>query len=88
LFLDEIGDLAFGLQSKLLRFLEQGEIQRLGSNDTFRVDVRVIRGNKCSTARFSPAKKLFEKICIIGLSVFSSRFTHLLRDRMEESEIY
>jgi transcriptional regulator with GAF, ATPase, and Fis domain len=42
LFLDEIGELPVNLQSKLLRFLENGEIQRLGSSDVFRVDVRVV----------------------------------------------
>lgn len=42
LFLDEIGELPIHLQSKLLRFLEQGELQRLGSSDTVRVDVRVV----------------------------------------------
>jgi len=42
LFLDEIGDMPLGLQSKLLRFLEHGELQRLGTTDTFSVDVRVI----------------------------------------------
>ena len=42
LFLDEIGDLPLGLQSKLLRFLERGELQRLGSSDHCQVDVRVV----------------------------------------------
>jgi len=42
LFLDEIGELPLGLQSKLLRFLEQKEVQRLGAADTVRVDVRVV----------------------------------------------
>jgi len=42
LFLDEIGELPMGLQAKLLRFLEYGEVQRLGSTDTFKVDVRVV----------------------------------------------
>ena len=42
LFLDEISDLPLGMQAKLLRFLEQKEVQRLGSSETTRVDVRVV----------------------------------------------
>jgi transcriptional regulator with GAF, ATPase, and Fis domain len=42
LFLDEIGEMPLGLQSKLLRFVECGELQRIGDNETVRVDVRII----------------------------------------------
>jgi DNA-binding NtrC family response regulator len=42
LFLDEIGEMPLSLQPKLLRFLEQKEIQRLGSADVVRVDARVV----------------------------------------------
>ena len=42
LFLDEIGDMPLSLQSKILRFLEQGEVQRIGGNDNLKVDVRVV----------------------------------------------
>ena len=42
LFLDEIGELPLGLQAKLLRALQQGEIQRVGADETVRVNVRVI----------------------------------------------
>ncbi len=47
LFLDEIGELDKQVQVKLLRFLESGEIRRVGENEPFRVDVRVI----CATNR-------------------------------------
>ncbi len=42
LFLDEIGEMPLALQAKMLRFLESGELQRVGDNETVRVDVRVI----------------------------------------------
>jgi transcriptional regulator with GAF, ATPase, and Fis domain len=42
LFLDEIGEMPLSLQPKLLRFLEQKELQRLGSCEVVRVDARVI----------------------------------------------
>jgi DNA-binding NtrC family response regulator len=47
LFLDEIGELPKPMQAKLLRFLESGEIRRVGDNTSFTVDVRVI----CATLR-------------------------------------
>jgi DNA-binding NtrC family response regulator len=47
LFLDEVGELNKNIQVKLLRFLESGEIRRVGDNEPFRVDVRVL----CATNR-------------------------------------
>jgi len=47
LFLDEIGELPKAMQAKLLRVLESGEIRRVGDNDAFQVDVRVV----CATHR-------------------------------------
>jgi len=47
LFLDEIGELPKGMQAKLLRFLESGEIRRVGENESFCCDVRVV----CATHR-------------------------------------
>jgi len=42
LFLDEIGEMPLALQPKLLRFLEQKELQRLGSSEVVRVDTRIV----------------------------------------------
>jgi transcriptional regulator with GAF, ATPase, and Fis domain len=42
LFLDEVGEMPLSLQAKLLRFVECGELQRVGDNETLRVDVRII----------------------------------------------
>jgi len=42
LFLDEIGEMPLALQSKLLRFVECSELQRVGDNETVKVDVRIV----------------------------------------------
>jgi two-component system response regulator HydG len=42
LFLDEIGELTPGIQSKLLRFIQEGEIFRVGGKDPIKVDIRLI----------------------------------------------
>lgn len=47
LFLDEVGELPKSMQAKLLRFLESGEVRRVGENEPFQVDVRVL----CATNR-------------------------------------
>jgi len=47
LFLDEIGELPKTMQAKLLRFLESGEVRRVGDNEPFTCDVRVV----CATNR-------------------------------------
>ncbi len=47
LFLDEVGELDKSMQVKLLRFLESGEVRRVGENEAFHVDVRIV----CATNR-------------------------------------
>jgi DNA-binding NtrC family response regulator len=82
LFLDEIGDLPLGLQSKLLRFLEQGEVQRLGSTDTFRVDVRVIAATNANLRRLVQERGFREDL-FYRLSIFPIELSPL-KERMED----
>jgi transcriptional regulator with GAF, ATPase, and Fis domain len=84
LFLDEIGDMPLSLQSKILRFLEQGEVQRLGGNDNLKVDVRVIAATNADLAKLVEEQRFREDL-YYRLAVFP---IHLpaLRDRIGDLE--
>lgn len=62
LFLDEIGDMPLPLQSKILRFLEQGEVQRIGSSDTIKVDCRFIAATNAELMQLVKAKQFREDL--------------------------
>jgi two-component system response regulator AtoC len=82
LFLDEVGDMSYPLQAKLLRVLQEGVIERIGSNKPIAVDVRVLS----STHRDLPARirdGVFREDLYYRLNVFN---IHLppLRERRED----
>jgi DNA-binding NtrC family response regulator len=79
IFFDEIGELPLASQSKLLRFLECGEIQRLGTSDVFRLDVRVIAATNVDLER-RVEQGLFREDLYYRLSVFPLEIPPL-RDR-------
>jgi transcriptional regulator with GAF, ATPase, and Fis domain len=82
LFLDEIGEMPMALQAKMLRFLECGELQRVGDNETVRVDVRVIAATHQPLEQRS-AEKTFRLDLYHRLAVFPVEVP-ALRTRMED----
>jgi DNA-binding NtrC family response regulator len=82
LFLDEVGELNKALQVKLLRFLESGEVRRVGENEPFRVDVRVI----CATNRSLSdmvARDIFRQDLFFRINTFEISMP-ALRDRLDD----
>jgi transcriptional regulator with GAF, ATPase, and Fis domain len=82
LFLDEIGDLPLELQSKLLRVLEQGQFERLGSSRTIKVNVRLIAATNHDLA-MEVSEGRFRKDLYYRLKVFPI-IVPPLRDRKED----
>jgi two-component system nitrogen regulation response regulator GlnG len=62
IFLDEIGDMALATQTKILRVLQQGEIQRVGGTETIKVDVRIIAATNKNLEEMLPAKEFREDL--------------------------
>jgi DNA-binding NtrC family response regulator len=82
LFLDEIGEMPLGLQAKLLRFVECGELQRVGDNETVKVDVRIISATHQPLAQLTQAGS-FRADLYYRLAVFLMH-TPALADHMED----
>jgi DNA-binding NtrC family response regulator len=82
IFFDEIGELPLASQSKLLRFLECGEVQRLGTSDVFRLDVRVIAATNVDLEK-RIAQGLFREDLFYRLAVFPIELAPL-RERSED----
>jgi DNA-binding NtrC family response regulator len=85
LFLDEIANISQGLQSKLLRTLETGEFERVGSSKTRRVDVRVLSATNADIAK-DVAEGKFRQDLLFRLNTIE---LHLppLRDRRDDIPI-
>jgi DNA-binding NtrC family response regulator len=86
LFLDEIGEMPMALQAKMLRFLECGELQRVGDNEMMRVDVRVIAATHQPLEQLASsvgAERTFRLDLYHRLAVFPLEVP-ALRSRMED----
>jgi two-component system nitrogen regulation response regulator NtrX len=82
LFLDEIGDMSPGAQAKVLRVLQEGELERVGGTETLKVDVRVlaatnkIMAEEIATGRFR--EDLYYRLNVIQIDMPA------LRERRED----
>ncbi|MBI4823451.1 MAG: sigma-54-dependent Fis family transcriptional regulator [Nitrospirae bacterium] len=81
-FLDEIGELDIGLQAKLLRAIEDGEIQRIGSEKPIKTDVRIVAASN-KDLETAVREKAFREDLYYRLSVFPLRIPPL-RERKED----
>lgn len=81
-FLDEIADMSMAMQAKLLRFLQEGEIRPLGSNQIVKVDVRVVSASNRNLQKLVAEGKFREDLYyrLVGVTITLPP----LRDRLED----
>jgi two-component system response regulator HydG len=82
IFLDEIGDVPPATQVRLLRVLQEGEVKRVGANDTLKVDVRVIAATNVDLSKAKDTGKFREDL-FYRLNVITVQLPPL-RDRPED----
>ena len=82
LFLDEIGEMPLALQAKMLRFLESGELQRVGENEMTHVDVRIVAASHQPLLQRATERNfrldLYHRLAVFPVCVPA------LRDRLED----
>ncbi len=86
LFLDEIGELPLSLQAKLLRFVENGECQRVGSHQLEKVDVRILAATNHNLLQLMNEGK-FRQDLFYRLSVVTLRLPSLRERRRDVPEL-
>ena len=84
LFLDEIGDMDMGMQAKLLRVIQEREVERLGGNGPRKIDVRLIAATNCNLEAMIQDKQfredLYYRLNVVTLTIPP------LRERKEDIE--
>ena len=82
IFLDEVSELTLGMQVKLLRVLQSGEFERIGSNTTLKADIRFIAATNTNLEEYVNAGKFREDL-FYRLNVISVKMPPL-RERLED----